>query len=275
MAAGDIACDPDSPYIGVAGYCQHKKVGRLVKRMVGRGGDWFFTLGDAQYEYGQYRDFRAEFHPAFKAVRSVTRAVPGNHEYATGNAKGHFRYWGRRHAGTAKHPWRTFTPVKGWRVVFLDSMCEQVGGCGPKSRQGRWLRGVLASNTRPCTLAMWHHPLHSSGEYAGDADSKSRAKPLWRMSNRGGVDIVLNGHDHIYERFAKRSDMVQFTVGTGGKSHYSITTKARGSRERIDNRYGVLRLDLSSDGSYEHAFITIGGQARDKGKLRCTNEPST
>ena len=132
VAVGDIACDPDSPYIGVEGYCQHRKVGRLVKGMVNRGADWFFTLGDAQYEYGQYRDYLAEFDPAFKAVRPVTKAVAGNHEYYTDKARGHFRYWGG-HAGSPQQPWRTFTPVKGWRVVMLDSNCEHVGGCGAKS----------------------------------------------------------------------------------------------------------------------------------------------
>ena len=272
-AVGDIACDPQSPYVDVAGYCQHDAVGKLVRGMVNRGADWFFTLGDAQYEYGTYHDFRAEFHPAFRAVRSVTKAIAGNHEYYTDNARGHFRYWGS-HAGSRKQPWRSFTPVPGWRVIFLDSQCEHVGGCGARSPQGRWLRHLLAENTKPCTLAMWHHPLRSSGEYAGSADSQARAAPLWQMSNRGGVDVVLNAHDHIYERFAKRSGMQQFTVGTGGKNHYEITTKAPGSRKRLGHRYGVLRLDLSSDGGYRHAFVTAGGNVLDKGSVRCTNEPA-
>jgi hypothetical protein len=274
VAVGDIACDPDSPYIDSPGLCQQDKVGHLVKRMVNRGADWFITLGDAQYEYGQYRDYQAVFDPAFRAVRSVTKAIAGNHEYYTSGASGHFRYWGR-HAGTPSHPWRTFTPVQGWRVILLDSNCEHVGGCGAKSRQGRWLRNVLADNTRPCTVAMWHHPLRSSGEYAGSADSRARALPLWRMSNRGGVDVVLNGHDHIYERFAKRGGMQQFTVGTGGKNHYDITTKAEGSRTRYGNRYGVLRLDLASNGTYEHAFVSVSGRVLDRGHVRCTNEPVT
>ena len=86
---------------------------------------------------------------------------------------------------------------------------------------------------------------------------------------------MLNGHDHIYERFAKKSDIQQFTAGTGGKNHYDITTKALGSRERIGNRYGVLRLDLSSDGRYRHAFVTAAGNVVDRGQVRCTNEPTT
>ncbi len=273
VAVGDIACDPDSPYINVAGYCQHDRVGQLVKRMVNRGADRFVTLGDAQYEYGKYKAFQAEFDPAFRDVRSVTNAVAGNHEYYTDGAKGHFRYWGR-HAGSPKQPWRTFVPVQGWRVILLDSQCEHVGGCGPRSPQGKWLRTVLAANSRTCTVAMWHHPLQTSGAYAGNVDSRSRALKLWKIANAGGVDLVLNGHDHIYERFAKRSDIQQFVVGTGGKSHYGITTKAPGSKKRIDDRYGVLRLDLSSDGTYRHAFVTASGNVIDQGHKACTNEPT-
>lgn len=274
LAVGDIACDPDSPYYNVAGYCQQDRVGVLVKRLVNRGADWFITLGDAQYEYARYKDFRRSFHPAFGDVRSSTKAVAGNHEYYTENARGHFRYWGKR-AGTPRQPWRTFTPVEGWRVLLLDSNCEHVGGCGPDSPQGQWLQDVLASNTSPCTVAMWHHPLQTSGEYAGNVDSRARALKLWKLANAGGVDLVLNGHDHIYERFAKRSDIQQFTAGTGGKNHYDITTKAPGSLKRIGDRYGVLRLDLVSDGTYRHAFVTAAGNGVDTGQVRCTNEPQT
>ncbi|HUV47497.1 MAG TPA: metallophosphoesterase [Actinomycetes bacterium] len=272
LSVGDIACDPTSPYIKKRGYCQHDRVGALVKRMVKRGADSFVTLGDAQYETAKYKAFRAEFHPAFRDVRSVTKAVAGNHEYYTYGARGHFRYWGKR-AGTRKQPWRTYTPVAGWRVLLLDSNCERVGGCGPDSRQGRWLKRVMDGNSRSCTVAMWHHPLQTSGAYAGNADSRARALQLWKLASAGGVDVVLNGHDHIYERFAKRSGMQQFVVGTGGKNHYNITTKAPGSKKRIGDRYGVLRLDLSSDGTYKHAFVTASGQVVDRGSKTCTNEP--
>ena len=272
VAVGDIACDPNSPYIKTPGHCQHDRVGGLVKRMVNRGADQFITLGDAQYEYAKYNAFRAEFHPAFRSVRSVTKAVAGNHEYYTDGARGHFRYWGKR-AGTRQQPWRTFTPVAGWRIVLLDSQCEHVGGCGPDSPQGQWLESVLDANARTCTVAMWHHPLQTSGAYAGNVDSRSRAIKLWRIANAGGVDVVLNGHDHIYERFAKRSGIQQFVVGTGGKNHYKITTKAPGSKKRIGDRYGVLRLDLASNGTYRHAFVTASGTVVDRGSKTCINEP--
>ena len=103
LAVGDIACDPNSSNIKRPGYCQHDRVGALVKRLVKRGANSFVTLGDAQYETARFEAFRAEFHPAFRDVRSVTKAVAGNHEYNADGARGHFRYWGKR-AGTPKQP---------------------------------------------------------------------------------------------------------------------------------------------------------------------------
>lgn len=245
-----------------------------MRRLVHRGADWFVPLGDIQYEEATLRQFTKVYDPAFGGVRSVTRPIAGNHEYLTRGARGYYRYFGSR-AGTRTHPWRSFIPAPGWRVLLLDSNCEYVGGCGPRSPQGRWIKAELAAAPETCTIAAWHHPLRSSGEYAGSVDNRNRAKKLWTLVDAGGVDIVLNAHDHIYERFAKKSGIQSFVVGTGGKNHYDITTKAKGSRERIGNRYGVLRLLLRPDGTYRHAFVTTQGNLRDRGHLTCRNHPAS
>lgn len=272
LAAGDIACDPTSPYFGSPGQCQQNAVGHRVRRLVDNGADWFLPLGDVQYEKGGYSAFADVYGQAFQGLRGVTKPVTGNHEYITSDARGYFRYFGK-HAGRPNRPWRAFRPLAGWRVLLLDSNCEYVGGCGRQSEQGRWIRRTLADTNASCVLATWHHPLRTSGEYAGNDDSQSRARKLWKQVVAGGADVVLNGHDHIYERFAKRRDTQQFVVGTGGKNHYDITTKAPGSRKRINDRYGVLRLVLHR-GSYRSAFVGANGGVVDRNQTRCTNEPS-
>lgn len=272
LAVGDIACDPTSPYINYPGLCEQDKVGRLVGKEVAAGADWFVPLGDTQYETASYRAFQKVYNKAFGQVRAVTRPVAGNHEYLTKNARGYFRYF-KKKAGDPKRPWRTFVAGPGWRVLLLDSNCEHIGGCGPSSREGQWIRRTLARSTEACVVAAWHHPLRSSGEYAGNTDTMARARKLWRAVDAGGADIVLNGHDHIYERFAKRSDIQQFTVGTGGKNHYDITTKAAGSKKRIGDRYGVLRLELSPDGTYKYEFTAVSGRVLDAGFESCENQP--
>ncbi|MEO8328733.1 MAG: metallophosphoesterase, partial [Candidatus Nanopelagicales bacterium] len=270
---GDIACDPTSPYFNSAYLCQQDRVGRRVRILVNHGADWFVPLGDVQYETGSYADYVDVYDKAFGAVRHVTRPVPGNHEYSTPGARGYFRYF-KAKAGSERKPWRSFKAAPGWRVLLLDSNCEFVGGCGPHSRQGHWIKRKLRRTNQPCVVAAWHHPLQTSGEYAGSVDSESRARKLWRLVAAGGADIVLNGHDHIYERFAKKSGMQEFVVGTGGKNHYSFTTHAPGSRARIGDRYGVLKLTMRANGTYRRAFVTASGQVRDRGGGSCTNRPA-
>ena len=273
LAAGDIACDPRSDVLGSRKACKHRQVARLVKRQVRHGADWWLPLGDLQYETGARAAFRKMYGPAFRGVKKVTRPVAGNHEYYGGGATGYFRFFGHR-AGTQRKPWRTFVPRPGWRVVLLDSNCSRVGGCGPTSRQGTWLRRTLDRSQQRCVVAAWHHPLQTSGIYAGDADVEANARPLWQIADAGGVDIVLNGHDHLYERFAKLGGVQEFLVGTGGKSHYYAKQRQPGSRFLLDGVYGVLKLTMKSDQKYAWRFLTTGGGARDRGHGRCTNSPT-
>ena len=157
-------------------------------------------------------------------------------------------------------------------MYLLDSNCENVGGCGPDSPQGRWLAKEAASSNEQCSIAAWHHPLHTSAEYQGDAATIARAKPLWELADASGVDVVLNGHDHIYERFAPIDGMTQFTVGTGGKEAYEIGVKADRSRFSVDDRVGALRLTLASDGTFDYAFMDASNdKVVDAGTQTCMN----
>lgn len=274
VAVGDIACDPSSPYFhGVPGQCEQNKVGRLVGRLVDRGASYFLPLGDNQYEKGRYSAFEKVYDRAFGDIKIITYPIAGNHEWLTPHAAGYFKYFGKR-AGTATEPWRAFSPVKGWLVLLLDSNCEFVGGCGRASPEGRWIHQQLANTNATCVMATMHHPRRTSGEYAGNTDTLKRSKKLWASLTPGGADLVLNGHDHIYERFRKVNGVQQFTVGTGGKNPYAITTHAKGSQRRITGHYGALELTLSSDGTYEYAFRALGGKVMDRGTQTCTNSPS-
>lgn len=275
VTVGDIACDPTSPVFDEPQYCRHEEVAKLTKRLVNQGADWFIPLGDIQYESGTLEAFNTVYDRWFGQLRSITAPVAGNHEWYTDGAAGYFSYFGTR-AGTAEQPWRSFSPVNGWRIYLLDSNCENVGGCGPDSPQGRWMTSELSRSDEQCSIAAWHHPLHTSGGYNGDQATIDRAKPLWELADAGGVDVVLNGHDHIYERFAPIDDMTQFTVGTGGKEFYDIGTKADRSRFSVDDRVGALRLTLASDGTYDYAFIDASNdKVVDAGSQTCMNGPRT
>lgn len=269
IAAGDLSCDPADLPSADPDKCQERAVGRMVRRAVAHGAVGFLALGDLQYDQGALRAFRAEYDRAFGAVKRVTHPVAGNHEWFTRNAAGYFTYFGRQ-AGTAARPWRSFVPRRGWRVVLLDSQCDEVGGCGPHSRQGRWLARRLRTTPQPCVIAAWHFPMRTSGPHGKDAETHRWAQQLWAIADRGGVDVVLNGHDHLMERFALLDGMRQFTSGAGGRSHYSVTDRQPDSRFVDVKHFGVLRLELAPH-RYTWRFVAVGGQVLDRGAGRCSN----
>lgn len=132
----------------------------------------------------------------------------------------------------------------------------------------------MARDPRRCDLAYWHHPAFSSGTEHG---SDERIRELWRVLYRAGVDVVLNAHEHNYERFAQldgvgrpsASGMRAFIVGTGGGGRlYRLGSGIRGSQKRIDNRYGVLRMRLR-ERAYAWKFVSVAGSTLDRGRTKC------
>jgi acid phosphatase type 7 len=155
----------------------------------------------------------------------------------------------------------------------LNSNCPQAGGCAPGTPQHTWLQADLAANPVACTLAYWHIPLWSSGGRA----AQNTATLVQRLYS-AGVEVVLSGHDHIYERFAPQNasgglDLVNgvraFVVGTGGANHTTIPGISANSEVRNADTFGVLRLTLHP-GSYDWRFVPEAGKTfTDSGSAAC------
>ncbi len=239
----------------------------LVDRIPGT----VFTAGDNAYESGSTAQFATCYNPTWGRHKPRTRPAPGNHEYQTPNAASYFAYFGSR-AGTAGQGWYAYD-VGTWRIYSLNSNCAPVGGCGPGSAQEAWLRADLAANPRTCVAAVWHHPLFSSGAHGGT----TAPRPLWEALEDAGADLVINGHDHDYERFApQRSDgsadtngIREFVVGTGGKELRSFSTVRANSEVRKSTVLGVLKLELKA-GNYTWRFVPVSGSTwSDSGSANC------
>jgi hypothetical protein len=124
-------------------------------------------------------------------------------------------------------------------------------------------------------LAYWHHPRFSSGSVHGN---QSRVAPFWRRLHAARADVVLSGHDHMYERFAPQNPAAvrngargirEFVVGTGGRSLYGTGTVRPNSQVRRANTYGVLELTLHAD-SYDWRFVPEAGKSfTDSGTSPC------
>jgi hypothetical protein len=231
-----------------------------------------FTTGDNAYESGTLEQFQACYDPSWGRHRDRTRPVPGNHDWETDALAGYFGYFGELAQGPGGTSWYSYE-LGTWQVIALDSKCDKVGGCGADSPMGRWLAAELAGSRARCTVAYFHHPRWSSGEH-GDAPE---VDPLWRQLYAAGVDVVLNGHDHDYERFAPQDPdgiedrdrgIRQFIVGTGGAPLRDFDRVAPNSELRASVAHGVLALTLH-DGSYDWAFHAAGSDFSDRGTARC------
>lgn len=249
VAAGDIA---DCASAG------DEATAELVARIMGR----VATLGDNVYAAGTPAQFSRCYGAAWGPFKRRTSPSLGNHDYGTAGAAGYFGYFGRR-AGPAGRGWYSYD-LGSWHVVVLNSNCSQVGGCFRGSPQERWLRADLAASRSRCTLAYWHHPRFSSGTtHGGDLV----AGAFWKSLYAAGAEVVLNGHEHNYERFAPQDPsgaadpergIRQFVVGTGGKTLYGLGAPAPNSQVRYSDSFGVLKLQLASD-AYTWEFIPVEG----------------
>ena len=235
-----------------------------------------FTLGDNAYSSGTTTEYGSAncYNGSWGRHKARTRPSPGNHEYGTPNASGYFTYFGSA-AGTQGQGYYSYN-LGDWHIIVLNSNTNcGVISCAAGSEQEKWLRQDLAANTKSCTLAYWHHPRFNSGSEHGNSVAVA---PFWDALYEFNAEIVLNGHEHVYERFAPQTPNAvadndrgirEFVVGTGGASHYPFGTTKANSVVRNNTANGVLKLTLRS-GSYDWAFVAAGGATfTDSGSGTC------
>ncbi len=273
VAVGDISCDPNDTNRSKPNYCQDAKVAELVKKL---NPDALLLLGDLQYLDGALVKFQNTFSKNWSQFKNIRYPTPGNHEYVTAGAAGYYQYFKNSPIDVSKG-YYGFNLGK-WNIISLNSNCDDAGGCSTTSTQNKWLEQDLSISKASCTLAFWHHPRFTSGEYRNNDDSKNRSINFWNVLTADKADIVLNGHDHLYERYAKQlgtgqqsvSGIRQFVVGTGGKSLYNQSGTTTNSEKVIDGQFGVLKLDLYEN-SYKWQFININNQILDQGTGQCNS----
>ncbi len=226
-----------------------------------------FTTGDNAYMDGSPKQFAECYNPSWGRHLSRTYPSPGNHDYQTAGAAGYFQYFGSR-AGPAGRGFYSYD-LGNWHIVSLNS--EVPAGAG--SAQLAWLRADLTASPRTCMVAYWHRPLFSSGPNGGSGSMRD----LWRLLYEFHVDVVLNGHDHLYERFAPQDadgrldashGIRQFTIGTGGGPLYQLKVRQPHSEAFVAGSHGILKLVLRAE-DYTWEFQPVGGSPIDFGSDKC------
>ena len=222
-----------------------------------------FTTGDNAYNSGAPEEFNNCYGPTWGRHKDRTKPVPGNHEYLTADAAGYFQYF-------TDIPSYYAYNLGSWRIYALNSEID----VSENSPQMVWLKEDLAANSAQCVLAYWHQPRWSSGSHHG---SDEDYQTLWQILYEAGAELVLNGHEHHYERFAEMNaegvatspGLREIVVGTGGRDLYEFGSPLPASEVRDNVTYGVLKLTLRADG-YNWEFIPIAGSTfTDSGSGMC------
>ncbi len=240
-----------------------------------------FTTGDNAYPDGSDADFNDCYEPTWGRHKARTKPSAGNHDYTTSTGDGYYNYFGAA-AGNPGEGWYSYD-VGDWHIVVLNTnwRCNFIP-CDAGSPQALWLQADLAANPSTCTLAYWHYPRFATPNSSGnDGGPDPDYLDLWQILYDAGADVVLNGHRHIYERFALQdpngnpdpNGILQIIVGTGGGGGSFGTPIADNSVVRGDVP-GVLKLTLHPT-SYDWEFIPVAGETfTDSGSGTCSGATS-
>lgn len=281
VAVGDLVCGHESRHLP----CQQMATSDLALRL---RPDAVVIAGDTQYEKGEYPDFLRYYAPSWGRLKAITYPSVGDHEYLTPGAAGYFDYFN----GIGKFTGPVGDRDKGyysfdlgaWHLIALNYNCKAVGGCGMGSPQEQWLRADLAAHQSRCTLAYWHRPQFSSGQHGGEHIWHSY-DALWQALYEHHAELVVNGHDHDYERFAPQTPggeldsahgIRQFVVGTGGQRLAILGASGLQPHSEVfdETHFGVLKLILRP-ARYEWQFLSTTGAVIDSGTGQCHGPPST
>ena len=222
-----------------------------------------FTTGDNAYTDGEYTRFIDCYDPTWGRFKYRTYPIPGNHDYDTPDGAGYFLYF-------ENIPSYYAYDLGGWRIYALNSEID----VSKDSPQVKWLEEDLATHPTQCVLAYWHEPRWSSGSTHGNSKGK---QTLWKTFYEAGAELVLNGHEHNYERFTPMDaegqpdplGLREIVVGTGGGTLYPFGAPLATTEVRNNTTYGVLKLSLHPD-SYDWEFIPVAGSTfTDSGSTEC------
>ena len=260
IGAGDIAD------------CKDLSGAEATAKLLDQNAGTVMAVGDLAYPDGTKENFVC-YDKTWGRAKARTRPAAGNHEFHSAGGTPYFDYFGAT-AGDPKTGYYSYE-LGAWHIIVLNSECLDVGGCEAGSPQEKWLRADLTSHPVACTLAYWHKPLFSSG---GAHGNDLTVKPLFQALYEANADVVINGHDHDYERFApqdpegspdSKRGIREFVVGTGGKNHRPFGAAKPNSELRDATAFGILKLTLKPN-SYDWEFIPEAGKIfTDSGSGMC------
>jgi hypothetical protein len=234
---------------GVGG-ASEQATGDAIRRFTARNGaDALVTLGDNDYTESPAA-FRRNWRAAFgwigpAGVRPM--GTLGNHDVVVQNGRYEFKLLGM--------------PRAFYRRSLADVDVFLVNSNRITARQTEWLRAALAASAARWQVVAFHHPPFTCGGYLGNVG----VRRAWRrIFERRGVDLVLSGHDHNYQRFAPFRGVRYVVHGGGGAPLYSLRRCPAWYPRRVAarKRYGFLYL-VADDGALHVKAVSRTGATLD------------
>jgi hypothetical protein len=224
----------------------------------------WLMLGDNAYESGLDSEYQAAVFDMYPTIlrQSVLWPTLGNHDTAqSSNPPASLPYFamftlptnaeaGGMASGTEKYYSFDYGNI---HFICLDSMTSDRSTSGPMAT---WLRADLASSTRQWTIAFWHHPPYSKGSHDSDTDPilAEMRQNFLPILEEAGVDLVLAGHSHSYER----SYLIDGHYGVS--STFTNAMKKDGGSGRVDGT-GAYNKPTLGPGTHEGAVYAVAGSS--------------
>lgn len=242
-------------------------VSRMVKAwntqfVVSTGDNTYASAGNANYDksLGQfYSSFIGGYHGAYGTGPADNRfySAMGNHDWDTGNGSAYKAFLNL--PGNERH----YDVVRGpVHLFFVSSDPRETSGISSTSVQANWLKGAMRASTSPWNIVVVHHPPYTSGNKHGPATALRWDYKSW------GADLVIDGHEHIYERIERPNGLTYVTNGLSGAGRSGfISTPVTGSVKRYRDNYGAMKFS-ATDTELKFSFISLTGSTIDSKTMR-------
>jgi predicted phosphodiesterase len=231
---------------GTGGRGQYDLAAKMAQFHDGFKFETVITVGDNLYGSQRPRDYQTKFEIPYKPLLDAGvkfYACLGNHDSREQQNYGLFNMGGKLYY--------TFkAPTQSVRFFMLDSNY-------PSPEQLAWLEQELKGSASDWKIAVFHHPLYSSGgRHGSDLKLRLALEDLFVQNN---VSVAFSGHDHFYERIKPQKGIMYFVVGSGGQlAAGDINKRSVLTAAGFDTGNVFLALEIDKDKMYFNAIATDG-----------------
>jgi predicted phosphodiesterase len=210
-------------------------------------------MGDNMYGKEKAEDYKLKFENVYKPLLDngvKFYATLGNHDESNQRFYQHFNMNGEEY----------------YRISKGDVSLYSLNSNYMDKRQIKWIEEQLSKDDSKWKIAFFHHPPYSSGGKHGS--SKSLREVVEPLFLKYGVDVVLNGHEHFYERIKPQKGIYYFITGAGGKLREGdVKERSPLTDKAFDKDLSFMLIEVLQD-EFHYQVISRAGETVDSGMFK-------